>query len=84
MKTTRRTLFRMLAGLFAGFGAAKAAPVYEMLPLVVPRIWAVEHGVTVSSANYVKDWVVVSPGEITRIIRRGQPSEWRGWTRDPN
>ncbi len=26
MKTTRRTLFSMLAGLFAGFGAAKAAP----------------------------------------------------------
>ncbi len=27
MKTTRRGLFGMLAGLFAGFGAAKAAPV---------------------------------------------------------
>lgn len=26
MTTTRRTLFRMLAGLFAGFGAVKAAP----------------------------------------------------------
>ncbi len=26
MKHTRRTLFRMLAGLFAGWGAAKAAP----------------------------------------------------------
>ncbi len=27
MKTTRRTLFGMLAGLFAGWGAAEAAPV---------------------------------------------------------
>ena len=27
MKHTRRTLFGMLAGLFAGFGTAKAAPV---------------------------------------------------------
>lgn len=40
MKTTRRTLFWLLAGMFAGFWAAKAAPGEEFARLfrVPPRL----------------------------------------------
>ena len=68
MKTTRRGLFGMFAGLFGGFGAAKAAPAatFEVWAMTIYDVVPPGVGVTVKTIATFKDgqWVSYrTPGQ---------------------